>query len=835
MRAAPTASVVACLVLLLTWLSFRAANPEAEMFDRALAEIDRFAMLENALLRDVFAARSGMLRNYDPLVHETNSLRDSLDRLRNVSSIDAQTDVAVDRLAGLVDRQNELVERFKSENALLHNSLSFFVRFSAHPSEADLNPAISAAAAAMLRLTLDTSSSSAQEAKDRLNALSEQADRVGATGSVEAFLAHGRLLNELLPSVDNALRTMRALPRKRDQDALQRLVLARQMASRASARSYRGLLYATSLLLVAFLVWFGLRLKSRANALQRRAAFEHVIAGISMRFINARPQDIGAEIQQALARMAACVGADRAYFVICGPSPQLHLWCRPGTGPPPSGWPKRAPELAAQFEVSADRIVHVPRVSRLAIGENREALTRLGLGGWACVTNVTPQGCVTALGFEAIGRPCLITAPGELSLLRTALDTIVHAAVRQAMEEERARLESRLRQAGRMERIGTITSGIAHNFNNILGGILGHSEVMEDSLGAQTPHAHNLGAIRRGAERARDLVDQILDFGRRRDAAPRPLNAHTLVGEAAALLDVSLPAGVDLKIHEPGITAIVSGEPAQLQQVILNLCNNAAQAIDGEGRIDVETEVHDLAATRRFDRDELKPGRYARIAVSDTGCGMDEATLARIFEPFFTTRCSGNGLGLATVREIVREHGGAIAVRSMPGEGSRFEVWLPCEASAEPAAVSRTARIGGGRGETVLVVVADATQLLRDEETLAALGYEPVGIATAGGALAACRAKPERFDMIIVGPLGALVSSLELASALHVAHMHVPIVLATQSTEEIGIDTLVAAGISDVVRWPLVAEEIATALVRGAALRETRRRRAPGIAASSAR
>jgi signal transduction histidine kinase/FixJ family two-component response regulator len=838
-RIAPAASVVACLVLLLSWLSLRAVNPEAELFDRSLTEIDHFAMLENALYRDVFSTRTGTLRNYDPLVRGIDALRDSLVRLRNTSAIDAETTAAVDRLAASIDRQDELVERFKSENALLHNSLSFFVRFGARPASADLNPAISAAAAAMLQFTLDTSSSSAQEVKDRLDQLGQQAaTRPDTAMFVEALLAHGHLLHDVLPSVDNTLRALHALPRKLDQDALRTLIMTRQMASRNMAREYRRILYATSLLLVAFLVYLGLQLKSRANALQRRAAFEHVIARISMRFINARPESFDAEIERAVADMAACVGSDRAYFVMSGPGPvqRLHLWCEPGQRPPHDGWPAQAAALATRLgATSTDGVVHVPKVSRMPIGDNKYALSYYGVGGWACVTNTGKDGTVAALGFDAIGRASNITAPGELSLLRMALDTIVHAVTRHSVEKERERLESRLRQARRMERIGTFTSGIAHNFNNLLGGILGHSELMEECLGADTRFTRNVAAIRRGAERARDLVDQMLAFGRRRDAPPRPLNAHSLVTEAAALLHVSLRNGIHLAIHEPRVAAIVSGEPAQLQQVILNLCNNAAQAIDGNGRIDVEMEVHDFATPQRFDHDELQPGRYACIAISDTGHGMNAATLARIFEPFFTTRSSGNGLGLATVYEIVRDHGGGINVRSAPGEGSRFEVWLPCSLALEPIPDMSAPTVPAGGGETILMAAADATLLFREEETVAALGYEPVGFTTADAVLSACRAKPERFDVLVVGPLGSTAASIELATALHAMASHLPIVLATRSADEIRADALVTAGIADVVCWPIVAEEIATALAHGLALRDARRRRrAPALVASSA-
>jgi signal transduction histidine kinase/CheY-like chemotaxis protein len=500
---------------------------------------------------------------------------------------------------------------------------------------------------------------------------------------------------------------------------------------------------------------------------------------------------------------------------------------------PPAGWPGRAIELAFRIGPTADGVVHVPRVKRMPMGDDRDTLMGLGLGGWACVTKTLKSGAIVTLGFDAIGRRCRIMTPGELNLLQVALDTIVHGVTRHFMERERTRLESHLQRARRLERIGTFTSGIAHNFNNILGGILGHSEVMEERLGANARLTRHLTSIRGAAERARDLVDQILAFGRRRDARPRPLDAHALITEAAALLNVSLPDGVQLVIREPEVAAIVAGEPAQLQQVILNLCNNAVQAMEGEGRVEIEMAVHDLATARRFSNDELPAGRYTCISITDTGRGMDEATLARIFEPFFTTRTSGNGLGLATVIEIVREHGGVIHVSSTPGKGSRFEVWLPCATVVEPVPELDAPVIAAGRGETVLLVTCDGARLLRDEEMLAALGYEPVGFATAETALAACKAKPQRFDALIVGYLGSSASSLKLATALHAAAPHAPIMLAVRSTEEIGADILIAAGISDVVRWPIVAEEIATALAHRSGPRGTTTRRVPALVASS--
>jgi signal transduction histidine kinase len=813
MSIAPHVAKFVCLVVLLTWFSLRSINPQAELFDRALAELDRFGMIESELYRDIFTARTGMLRNYDPLVNQIKALRSSIERLRSISAIDSETMQAVDRLAALIDRQEGLVELFKTENALLHNSLSFLGRFSVRSISPDLDPTISATAAAILHLTLDTSSRTARDVQDRLDELDRQASRTNQGDSVEALLAHGRLLHKLLPSVDSALSEMRGLPQKQNQDELRALIFKRQIASRKSARWFRVLLYGTSLLLVAFLIDLGIRLKSRANALQRRAALEHVIARISMRFINARPQDLDAEIDQAMASLAAYSGADRVYLVMSCVSRPLRVWHQPGKSPPP-GWPELAPDLAARIKTGTDGVVHIPRVYQMPPGDEKTALEGLDIGGWASVTSTDHEGRTATLGFDAVGRPCRITHVGELALLRMALDTLVHAVERNAIEKERKRLETRLQQAHRMETIGTFTSGIAHNFNNILGGILGHSEVMEQHVGSNAKLIGNLGGIRRSAERAQDLVSQILAFGRRRDVRRKPLSISALVAETAFLLQVSLPSHIELVIRQTPVAAIVLGEHAQLQQVLLNLCHNAANAMANRGRIEIATDLREVSEAISLSQDELEPGQYVCMAVSDIGKGIDEPTLRRIFEPFFTTRTSGNGLGLATVREIVRDHGGGMNVDSKPNKGSRFEVWLPRAAATVSLSEPGAAALPTGKGEVVMLVAGDDDGMLRDEEMLAALGYEAVGFATADAALAACKANPGRFDLAVVGQIGSTGRTIELATALHVLVPRLPIILAINSAIEIGADTLMEAGISDVVRWPVVAEEITIALAQ---------------------
>ncbi|MET4037873.1 signal transduction histidine kinase/CheY-like chemotaxis protein [Bradyrhizobium sp. RT4a] len=809
MSAGRSIVIILGLSVLLTWLSWRAINPQAELFDQALSELEHFGLIQNALYRDVFTVRTGLLRNYDRLVTEIDASHGAVARLRTSASFNSATSERVDRLAASVEQQEQLIEVFKRQNAALHNSLSFFSRLGVNADLRELDIEIGAASAAILYLTLDTSSSAVNEAAKRLDRLETQAARTGHTAEVEPFLAHGRLLQRLLPSIDTILKEMMTLPRKVDQDQLRDMILVRQLASRKEARLYRTLLYIASLSLVAFLVHLGIRLRSRTNALKRRADLEHLLLEISMNFINAMPERIDVEIERAVALFAERIGCDRAYLLVSGSTRHSYLWQRPRRDFP-AGWPDTAAHLAVQMGAEQDGAVHVAHVSRLPAGLNKSTLDGVGISGWACAMSIDRQGRLIALGVDVIGQDCHLFEVGELVLLRMALDTFIHATNRRSIEEERVRLRRRLQQSARMEVIGTFASGIAHNFNNILGGILGHTEVMEELARGAAIESH-VGGIRRSAERARDLISQILAFGRCREIRRNPISIAELVKETIALLRVSLPSRVELVIVDCPDSVTVDGEGAQLQQVLTNLCHNAANAIAHAGRIEVVMELCKELEGISLSHDKIESGQYVRISVIDTGKGMEAAVLDRLFEPFFTTRPEGNGLGLATAREIVRDHGGGINVQSRQGEGSRFDVWLPLATAVQPAEPDLAAHPLGA-GEVVMLVATDSDRLLGDEERLAALGYEAVGYMTAEAAREAVEVSPGRFDFVILGQLGSLTKSLELATDLHRSLPSIPIVLATRGSSEIGAETLVAAGIADVVRWPIVVEEIATAL-----------------------
>jgi signal transduction histidine kinase/CheY-like chemotaxis protein len=815
MRVAAAVGVPA-LLLLLTWLLMNGLDLNSVRFDRELQALDDFAGFERGLNREVLTARAGLSRNYDALVRTVDAYDDSLDRIREAAGSGSEESAAIAFLAARARRDEELIEQFKSKNALLRNSFAYFgmlsARLAASSGHGSVEEVATTLAAAMLRLTLDTSPAAAREVQDRLDELATLQSGADDADSVQAMLAHGRMLHDLLPATDAVLRELIGGATNHEQDVVRSLIMKRQLAARASARLYRVFLYATSLALLGGLVYLGLQLRRRAIALQRRAAFEHVIATISTRFINSQHHEIATHVESALEKLAECIAADRAYFVIAAEPMQVYRWSRRGVefG---QGWPERALDLAQRFDRDEDGIIHIPKIELSHANDATNLLGDAGVQGWLCIPGSGGRNANAILGFDAL-RAGKLAQWTEWGLFRMAFDAIANAVGRVILEQEMERLEASVQQARRMETIGAFASGIAHNFNNIVGAILGYAEMADARIRSGARPDDNLAEIRRAGERARELVGQILIFGRRGEGRRERICVKALVEETKSLLAASLPSHVGFAVSETSEMTVVSAEPAQLQQVILNVCNNAAQAMNEPGVIEIQIEVREIAQALRVGHGEVGPGRFTIISISDPGSGMDQTTLERIFEPFFTTRPDGNGLGLATVREIVQEHNGAVEVRSAIGAGTRFDIWLPSVSSNEPVSVQHALGIAGrGVGETVLVLETNPERLLRHEDILAALGYEPVGFTKLAEAAAACRAARERFDAALVchQPGG---SALDFVISLHGVAPTLPIILATPSARDLGAPLLAASGIADVVHHPLTSAELSGALSR---------------------
>jgi CheY-like chemotaxis protein len=260
----------------------------------------------------------------------------------------------------------------------------------------------------------------------------------------------------------------------------------------------------------------------------------------------------------------------------------------------------------------------------------------------------------------------------------------------------------------------------------------------------------------------------------------------------------------------------VMGDRTELQQVVVNLATNAAQAMNGSGAVRVVLETVFMPHERDLSHGAVQTGRHVRLQVSDTGPGIDPAAMERIFEPFFTTKPAGKGtgLGLSTVHGIVSAHHGAIDVQSKRRQGATFSVYLPqIEATVHPEP-DHDRSIPHGHGETILIVENDEPLMLLGEDMLAGLGYEPVGFGHGKAALAAFRADPERFDLILTDEVMPELRGTELAAAVHDIRPQVPIVLMTGYTRALKPDRLQAAGIRDVLKKPLLSRDLGVCLAR---------------------
>jgi PAS domain S-box-containing protein len=407
---------------------------------------------------------------------------------------------------------------------------------------------------------------------------------------------------------------------------------------------------------------------------------------------------------------------------------------------------------------------------------------------------------------------------------------------RERAEQERRVLEQQLREAQKMESIGTLASGIAHDFNNVLASIVGNADLARGDIEAgDVERAQRaLALIRSAAERARKLVRQILTFSRHDPPQPVVQALQPVIDDALNLLRSTLPAQVTIERRMADAALSVRIDATQLEQVVLNLCTNAWHAIgDRPGRVEIGA---DLVMLQEADgiRLGLPPGRHVRLSVSDDGCGMTEATRRRIFDPFFTTKPPGigSGLGLAMVHGIVQSHGGAVTVDSVPDQGTRFDIYLPQanpEPEPEPAAANEV-RVevapapGGGRGERVLYVDDDPVMPIVVHRLLERAGYVVACFADPETALAALQRPQSHFDVVVTDLNMPRMSGLDLARSLTRSHPGLAVVLTSGLvTDELRAEAR-RQGVTEVLEKENSLTELPPAVRRALDLRQSTRR-----------
>ena len=405
----------------------------------------------------------------------------------------------------------------------------------------------------------------------------------------------------------------------------------------------------------------------------------------------------------------------------------------------------------------------------------------------------------------------LLESFGHLAAVAIVRSRLLRERLKQ--REIEARLEAQLRQAQKMEALGTLAGGIAHDFNNILGVIMGYTEMGLEDVAPASPMERRLKEVLSAGRRARDLIHQILTFSRQEERELRPLHLGPVVGEITKLLRASLPANIRIRQTLSADPDLVLADPTQIHQVLMNLCANAAFSMrETGGTLTISLDEADPDADAPAN---IKKHGFVRLSVRDTGPGIEPMILDSIFDPFFTTKKpgQGTGMGLAMVHGIVHGFGGTVSVDSKPGQGSAFHVFLP-KAGKKPAIhrdIETPAPMGRGR-----VLFVDDEKALADigREMLEGLGFKVTEKTGAKEALTAFRGDPDGFDLVITDQTMPGLTGAELAREILAVRPDMPIILCTGFSETISPEKAKALGIRDFLLKPVLKKDMAESIRR---------------------
>lgn len=388
-------------------------------------------------------------------------------------------------------------------------------------------------------------------------------------------------------------------------------------------------------------------------------------------------------------------------------------------------------------------------------------------------------------------------------------------------EREKHHLVEVLAQSQKMDAIGTLAGGIAHDFNNILTGVIGYAELARARLPATHPSAVDLGDVLSAGERARDLVRRILTFSRKQKPEKHAVSLKPIIGEVLKLLRATIPASIEIHADFQHAADCVFADAAQIHQAVLNLATNAVHAMGGgPGTLNVRLENISGSPLLAPGDARLLAGEWVRVSVSDTGHGMDPATVRRIFEPFYTTKQpgEGTGLGLAVVHGVITAHGGAVTVESAPGKGSTFHLCFPLAESPMGKVGDETSPCAAaprGHGEHILVVEDETIVADVARSFLTGLGYRTTVCLSPEHALEKLRADPLQYALILTDLSMPHMTGLDLIRRIHEKNSHMPCVLCTGFVVSASTEREAAQlGVMDVVTKPYSRNDLGLALDR---------------------
>ncbi len=384
---------------------------------------------------------------------------------------------------------------------------------------------------------------------------------------------------------------------------------------------------------------------------------------------------------------------------------------------------------------------------------------------------------------------------------------------RKSAEEQRTRLEKELRQAQKIQAIGTLAGGIAHDFNNILAAILGNAQLLKLTLAPSHEGHTNVSQILVASHRAKDLVQQILVFSRQREQSRQVVKLDPLLREAIKLISVSLPPAIQLHLNTVPELPSVLADPTQIHQVVVNLCTNAIHAMRAKGgTLELTLASVLLPEENSESKPNLPPGRYVCLAVADTGHGMSAEVMERIYEPFFTTKAvgEGTGLGLAVVHGIVQSNDGAISVSSKVGEGTVFKLYFPArEARPGTAQPWPIKEVRTGQGEHVVFIDDEASIVEVARIMLGKIGYRATIFTDPRQALLYLQTTTDAISLLMTDLSMPGVSGMDLIRAINRNRPNLPAVLLTGYGKAFDSNAAVGLNVTEVIHKPFTMEQLA--------------------------
>jgi signal transduction histidine kinase/CheY-like chemotaxis protein len=439
----------------------------------------------------------------------------------------------------------------------------------------------------------------------------------------------------------------------------------------------------------------------------------------------------------------------------------------------------------------------------------------------------TPEGHVAVESFLAfpvhfrdqlVGLIALANAPDgytarDVKTVGQLAELYALAVHRCRSERAQAQLTEELRHSQKMEAIGTLAGGIAHDFNNILTPIMAHVDCMLVALPGESPLQEDIVEVKKAVARAKRLVGQILSFSRRREEKRQAVDFSEIVGESMDLLRASIPTTVEIREEIDRSSGHTLADPTQLHQILLNLCSNAEHAMRGGGVLTIGIDH------ARIDEDTvdspagLAAGSYVHLTVSDTGHGMDDETMRRLFEPYFTTKDAGEGtgLGLSIVHGIVRALGGAVTVRSAPGEGSRFEVYLPRSPAERSGDGDREEEAPRGT-ERVLFIDDEIPNVRVGEKILTRLGYRVTPMTSCVAAFELFSEDPHAYDLVLTDQTLPGMTGDALVKKLLAVRPDLPTIICTGNTLRIDAEKAKAVGAKSLLLKPFGIAKLSSAV-----------------------